>query len=99
MTFSWEAGEGWYENLSPVNKAVSMNSERSFQARALLEAGKGSELVALLGGQARPGFVQYCPECQRVYCKDHVAVEASWSGSWHESTNATCPLGHRREFE
>jgi hypothetical protein len=41
----------------------------------------------------------WCPECARVYCREHYSVEAEWSGSWHTASFATCPLGHVREFE
>ncbi len=39
----------------------------------------------------------FCPDCARTFCRDHYAIEAERSGSWHTGTTVTCPAGHSRE--
>lgn len=85
--------------LSPINAGPECRGELALRLAALLDAGDARAVVELLTGPDGPGCDAYCPECDRVYCKDHYAVETIWSGSWHEATNATCPISHPREFE
>lgn len=85
--------------LSPINAGPECRGDLALRLAALLDAGDARAVVELLTGADGPGCDAYCPECDRVYCKDHYAVETIWSGSWHEATNATCPMSHPREFE
>ncbi len=45
------------------------------------------------------GLDFYCPECDKMYCRNHwrleVAFDPEWP-SWYEDTHGTCPQGHRR---
>lgn len=43
----------------------------------------------------------YCPECDRVYCRDHWRVELSFEDEpglpgWYDCAHGSCPAGHRR---
>ena len=65
----------------------------------LLEDGNATGVVDYLRVTQPGGCDAHCGQCNLVFCKDHYAVEAQWSGSWHEATYATCPLGHEREID
>ena len=82
-----------------------LSSEHPFEWR-----GKAAKtltgLLTKLDGRAvverlragKQGCDAYCPECDRVYCREHYSVESEWSGSWLSAIHATCPLGHAREI-
>jgi len=99
VTYEWKDGEISYPTLSPVNTYGHVGDDSAERLRKLLEQGNVREAAELIDSKAGPGCAYYCPDCDRVYCKDHLAVETEWSGSWHTATYATCPLGHRKEFE
>ncbi|MEK7877987.1 MAG: hypothetical protein AAB325_17570 [Pseudomonadota bacterium] len=99
VRYEWKDGKIGFETLSPVNPRKSLADDSADKVRRMLEDGKMRESAEFIDSTAGAGCAQYCPDCGRVYCKDHLAVEAEWSGSWHSATYATCPLGHRREFE
>ena len=42
------------------------------------------------------GLDAYCPECDKVYCDDHVRKEIEWDDGFYDCTYGTCPEGHRR---
>jgi len=92
-------GEIGFQTLSPVNSYKSVAGDSAERLRGMLEDGDMRESAAFINSTAGAGCAHYCPDCGRAYCKDHLAVETEWSESWHTATYATCPLGHRREFE
>ena len=85
--------------LSPVNMGPAVTGEDGAKLTALLATGDARAVLNYLTPAGGPGCMAYCPECDRVYCGTHYAIEDKWSGSWHEATDATCPLGHWREIE
>ena len=99
VTYEWKDGEISFQTLSPVNSCKSVGNNSAERLRAMLENGNMRESAEFLDSTAGAGCAHYCPDCGRVYCKAHLAIETEWSGSWHTATYATCPLGHRKEFE
>jgi hypothetical protein len=97
---TFRSGDGSMEviSLSPVNlttRREAIGSEWLGESAANKVAAVFEQMAAAGGN----GCAVYCPACKRIYCRAHYAVEAVWSGSWHEASYATCPLGHEREFE
>lgn len=86
-------------SVSPVTVFRSMAGPRMHDVLALVAAGDAAKLVAHLRATQPGGCDAYCERCNRVYCKQHYAIEAQWSGSWHEGTFATCPLGHEHTID
>jgi hypothetical protein len=86
-------------SVSPVTVFRSMAGPRMHDVLALVAAGDAAKLVAHLRATQPGGCDAYCERCGRVYCKQHYAIEAQWSGSWHEGTFATCPLGHEHTID
>ena len=97
MTFGTSKKGVLCSTLSPVNTVALVDSGSATGLVEAIAARNASMVVHLLN--TRDGCHVYCPECDRVYCKEHYAIDAKWSGSWHEATEATCPLGHWREVE
>lgn len=58
-----------------------------------LAKGEVGEAHASLGGE---GMDAYCPECGRVYCRDHYKLETEHDDGFYDCTRGTCPAGHRR---
>ena len=85
-------------SISPVTVFRSIAGPRMIDLLALLDGGNASEVIKYLAITQPAGCDACCPTCDGVYCKEHTAVEAQWTGSWHEATYATCPLGHEREI-
>ena len=85
-------------SISPVTVFRSIAGPRMIDLLALLEGGNAGEVIKYLAITQPAGCDACCPMCEGVYCKAHTAVEAQWTGSWHEATYATCPLGHEREI-
>jgi hypothetical protein len=81
-------------SLSPVTVFRPVSGARMNDLIALLEAGSASAVVRHLRETHPGGCDAWCVDCDRVFCKDHYAIEAQWTGSWHEATYATCALGH-----
>ncbi|MGA1983504.1 MAG: hypothetical protein ABSG84_13690 [Acidobacteriaceae bacterium] len=94
----FSSGDGSMQaiSLSPVNTTMRREAVGSERLRELAEGDVAAVFEHLA---AEGGCAVYCNACGRVYCRAHYAVEAVWSGSWHEASYATCPLGHEREFE
>ena len=86
-------------SLSPVTVFRPIAGPRMHDLLALLDGGDASEVVKYMTVTQPAGCDACCPTCGGTYCKEHTAIEAQWSGSWHEATYATCPLGHEREIE
>jgi hypothetical protein len=86
-------------SLSPVTVFRPMTGPRMQDLIKLLNAGDVAAVVKHLRETQAGGCDAYCEPCDRLYCKSHYAVEAQWSGSWHEATYATCPLGHEHEID
>jgi hypothetical protein len=86
-------------SLSPVTVFRPITGPRMQDIVKLLDAGIVDTVVKHLRETQPGGCDAHCDECNRLYCKSHYAVEAQWSGSWHEATYATCPLGHEHEID
>lgn len=43
------------------------------------------------------GLDVYCPPCDRVYCRNHYAIEDVYDDGFYDFSWGTCPQGHRRE--
>jgi len=79
-------------------------TERATQAAAgarvfeLLSDGDLARLHDELKPPAFPcGLDVYCPDCDRVYCRNHVAIEDVYDDGFYDFSWGTCPQGHRRE--
>ncbi|MBM4193809.1 MAG: hypothetical protein FJ202_05440 [Gemmatimonadetes bacterium] len=86
-------------SLSPVTVFRPIAGPRMKDLVSLLERGNAGAVIAHLKETQPGGCDAHCPTCDRVYCRTHYAVEAQWSGSWHEATHATCPVGHDHEVD
>lgn len=86
-------------SLSPVTVFRSLAGPRMADLVAILDAGDVAAVVRHLREVQPGGCDAWCAECGRIYCKAHYAVEAQWSGSWHEATYATCALGHEHTID
>lgn len=86
-------------SLSPVTVFRPIAGPRMRDLLGLLEQGDAMAVIRHLLETHPAGCDAWCASCERVFCRAHTAVEARWSGSWHESTSATCPVGHVRDIE
>jgi hypothetical protein len=86
-------------SLSPVTVFRPVTGPRMSDLVTLLEHGDAAAVVRHMRATHPGGCDAYCATCERLYCKAHFAIEAQWSGSWHEATYVTCPLGHEAEIE
>ena len=86
-------------SVSPVTVFRPVSGPRMLDLIKLLEAGDAASLLKHMKETQAAGCDAYCQQCDRVYCKEHTAIEAQWTGSWHDATWATCALGHEREIE
>lgn len=86
-------------SLSPVTVFRPVAGPRMDDLIKLLDAGNCAAVIAHMRAAFPAGCDAHCAVCDRVYCKSHVAIEAQWSGSWHEATYVTCSLGHEAEIE
>ena len=86
-------------SMSPVTVFRPIAGPRIQDLVQLLEAADAAGVVDYLRVTQPGGCDAYCTQCSRVFCKEHYAIEAQWSGSWHEATYATCPVGHEREID
>jgi hypothetical protein len=79
--------------------------------RAHLDENKKEELLELLrkddiatahkmvmdmGWATEDGLDGYCPECDKVYCRDHIHTQVIWDDGFYDYTYGTCPMGHKR---
>lgn len=86
-------------SLSPVTVFRPMTGPRMADVIKLLDAGVVETVIHHLRETQPGGCDAWCSVCERLYCKTHFAIEAQWTGSWHEATYATCPLGHEHEID
>ncbi len=86
-------------SLSPVTVFRSLAGPRMTDLLAVLQGGDVDAVVRHLRDTQPGGCDAYCEPCARLYCKAHYAIEAQWSGSWHEATYATCALGHEHTID
>ena len=86
-------------SLSPVTVFRPIAGSRMTDLLALLAAGNAEAVVKQLRDTQPDGCDAFCATCARLFCRDHYAIEAKWSGSWHEATFVTCPLGHEHEID
>jgi hypothetical protein len=42
------------------------------------------------------GLDGYCPECDKVYCGDHISTKMEFDDGFYDCTYGTCPKGHKR---
>lgn len=45
------------------------------------------------------GLDAYCPECDKVYCRDHYNAAEEYDDGFYDYTYGTCPQGHRRMID
>ena len=86
-------------SLSPVTVFRPVTGPRMQDLIVLLDTSDVETIINYLRETQPGGCDAACPECRRLYCRTHYAIEAQWSGSWHEATYATCPLGHEHEID
>jgi hypothetical protein len=86
-------------SLSPVTVFRPITGPRMLDLVTLLEAGSVPAVATHLRETQPGGCDAWCQTCGYIFCKSHYAIEAQWSGSWHEATYATCPLGHEHEID
>lgn len=86
-------------SVSPVTVFRSIAGPRMRDVLALLGQSDTVKLVTHLRETQPGGCDAWCEPCDRVYCRQHYAIEAQWNGSWHIGTFATCPLGHEHAID
>lgn len=42
------------------------------------------------------GLDAYCPECDKIYCREHYNARVEWDDGFYDCTMGTCPRGHER---
>jgi len=99
VTFRSEKGSICANSISNVYATTWWSGETGLRLAQLLAEGDARAVLDYLASPDRLHCPAYCPECDRVYCREHYAVDDEWSGSWYTAGYATCPLGHEREFE
>jgi hypothetical protein len=99
VTFRAQNGNVSANSISNVNSITVWDGEMGRRLAELLEGDSARAVLDYLGSPECRACPAYCPECGRVYCREHYAVEEDWSDSWYTAGYATCPLGHQREFE
>ncbi|MHA1637593.1 MAG: hypothetical protein ACTSUB_06205 [Candidatus Thorarchaeota archaeon] len=64
----------------------------------LLERGSLKDVHAYLQENTylEDGIDAYCPECDTIYCENHLTIESAYDAGFITCTYATCPKGHRR---
>ncbi len=67
---------------------------------ALLSAGNLKELHQLFKDRlVYEGIDAYCPECDKIYCRDHYNAVENYDDGFYDDTDGTCPQGHRRMID
>ena len=99
VTFRSQAGSICAQSISNVYGTTWWGGETGQRLAQLLSEGNARAVLDYLASPDRQHCPAYCPECDRVYCREHYAVDEEWSDSWYTAGYATCPLGHEREFE
>lgn len=42
------------------------------------------------------GLDAYCPQCDRIYCREHYNVREEYDEGFYDCSRGTCPQGHSR---
>ncbi len=42
------------------------------------------------------GLDGYCPECDMIYCGEHIRTEVTFDDGFYDCTYGICPKGHKR---
>jgi hypothetical protein len=68
---------------------------------AWLRAGDLAALHSFIERDEREGggLDAYCPDCDRVYCREHYQVREEWDQGFYHSAHGECPQGHRRKID
>ncbi len=45
------------------------------------------------------GIDAYCPECDKIYCREHYNAVENYDDGFYDDTDGTCPLGHKRMID
>ena len=45
------------------------------------------------------GLDCYCPECDKIFCREHYQPREEWDEGFYDCTYAVCPDGHRRKID
>lgn len=45
------------------------------------------------------GMDAYCPECDKIYCREHYNPVEEYDDGFYDCTYGTCPSGHRRMID
>ncbi|OLS15760.1 MAG: hypothetical protein RBG13Loki_0597 [Promethearchaeota archaeon CR_4] len=45
------------------------------------------------------GLDAYCPECDKIYCRNHYNAAEEYDDGFYDCTYGTCPQGHRRMID
>ncbi len=45
------------------------------------------------------GIDAYCPECDKIYCREHYNAVENFDDGFYDDTHGTCPQGHTRMID
>jgi hypothetical protein len=45
------------------------------------------------------GLDGYCPDCDKIYCHEHIQMQVVWDEGYYDYTWGTCPEGHKRVID
>lgn len=79
-----------------VTKSTHFNISNERAIFGLLEKGDLRGLNNFLGDLMEGGLDAYCPECDKLYCREEYDLEEEWDEGFYDDTYGTCPEGHRR---
>lgn len=95
-------GAKWYTQgraviYEGISKSTSLHINTAPEILALLKQQKIKELHRfMIQNLAFEGMDAYCPECDKIYCRNHYITEEEWDEGFYDCTFGTCPNGHRR---
>jgi hypothetical protein len=99
VTFQLQEGRVQANSISNVYRITRWSGKAAQRLAELLVQANAAAVLDYLASLGQHGCPAYCPECGCIYCRKHSSVEEEWSGSWYTAGYATCPKGHKREFE
>jgi len=41
----------------------------------------------------------FCPDCDKIYCRNHYNVTEEWDEGYYDCSYGICPKGHRRMID
>lgn len=47
----------------------------------------------------REGVDGYCPDCDKIFCREHYNVQETFDEGFYDCSYGTCPSGHRRMID